>query len=482
MEKILNFFKNKSVGYFLVAAASLISLILAIVFFATYKGAMAYSAANPEIVGIFLIAAFIVEAVVLVLPQYRFIHIAGIVMIALALMKEVLLIPNLIADYINNVFYQGGNLGINVFYLITLILIAACAVTAAFMGFYKNEEEATADMPIEKGNVPQIVKVSVCGVVALAAVLTSSLIAADMQRRLNNTVVGEGFNPITPEIEKIADEYDYTFKPEKVVMREQDSYEFTGEVKTVTTSEKRDNHNMVYYFEGSYSEGWQGDYSATYGYICLWDDGLYGGKIGSLNIRGYWFNSSKSAAQEVDEKGNLVVDEAGNPVYKKDCLKMVSNKSINDKVNNKETTKYDSLIAEPATGFYSFQVYAYLRMSWGDDRSMILNGYQYYPDIAIALNTNNEPLEAMVGEEFDMSSWVPTRVLKNKTFSAIFKPVDVKWEATNGTVAIEYVDGDKNRGISSIVADFKEAGEQTVTIKWNDFETSVKVNVLPAEE
>ena len=65
----MNFFKNKAVGYFIVAADALIAIILTIVFFATYKGAMAFSAVAPEILGIFLLAGAIVELVVLVLPR-----------------------------------------------------------------------------------------------------------------------------------------------------------------------------------------------------------------------------------------------------------------------------------------------------------------------------------------------------------------------------------------------------------------------------
>ncbi len=467
MEKIMNFFKNKAVGYFIVAADALIAIILTIVFFATYKGAMAFSAVAPEILGIFLLAGAIVELVVLVLPQYRFIHIAAIVMFSLALFKETLLIPNLIADYVNNVFYQGGNLGVNVFYLVTIILILGSAIAAAFIGFYKKEEEANADMPIEKNNVAQIAKVGVGAAVVLAAVLTSSLVAWNLNEKANKVVPIEGFNPITEEVKAKAAEANYTFKPAEVVMKEQESYDFNGDVKSVSTNTTRDGHNMVYYFEGSYSEGWQGDYSATYGYICLWDDGLYGGKIGSLNIRGYWFNSSLKAAEGA-----------------KDCLKMVSDPKINDKVNNKETEKYNSLIAQPSTGFYKYQIYAYLRMSWGDDRSMILNGYEYFPEVAIAIDTQNAELQAYKGEEYDMSSWVPTRILSSLDYSSVFKPVDVAWTAEDGKVSISYVDDDKNRGISSITAVFDSVGEKNVTIKWNGFEASVKVNVteLPEEE
>ena len=67
-------------------------------------------------------------------------------------------------------------------------------------------------------------------------------------------------------------------------------------------------------------------------------------------------------------------------------------------------------------------------------------------------------------------------------YSSIFKPVDVTWAAEDGKVTIEYVDGEKNRGISSITAVFDSVGEKNVTIKWNGFEASVKVNVVELEE
>ena len=458
MKKFLDSFKNKAIGYYLVAADVLLALILALIFFATYKSAMTYGAVTPEIIGMFLIAGAIVEAVVLVLPQYRFVHIVGIILLGVALFQEVYLIPNLIADEINNVHYQGGDLKTNVFYLVTIIIILALAVAAAFIGFYKKEEEADADMPIAKNDLAKIIKIGVCGVVVIAAVLTSSLIAADMIRKSNIAVPTEGFNPITPEVKKAAEEYDYSFNPSEITIKEKAAadYDFSSMSSKVTDKATREGHNMVYYFEGSYSEGWQGDYSATYGYLCLWEDGLYGGVLDGTSVRGYWFNSSIAEGKD----GTV-----------KDCLKMVSNQD-----------HYQSIITEPATGFYSYQSYVYIGKNGG--RSMILNGYEYYPEVAISLNTNNAELETTVDEDFDMSSWVPIRVLKNLSYSAIFKPVDVTWSVTNGKLTTKYVDDKKERGISSITANFEQAGEQTVTIKWSGFETSVKINVAeaPAEE
>ena len=457
MEKVLNFIKNKAVGYFLVAANVLVAIILTVIFFATYKGAMANNAASlvPETIGIFLIAGAVVEIAVLVLPEYRFVHIIALVMFGLALYKEILLIPNLIADEINNVHYQGGNLGTQVFYLIVLILLNASAIAAAFIGFFKKEEDANAEMPIKDKN--KIIKVSCSGALVVAAVLASSIVSLDMKAKMNKAGDSDTWTPITEAVKKAAADYDYSFDPSNVLIKEEASYDFNAsEVKNVSTTENRDGHNMVYYFEGAYAEGYQGDYSSTYAYLCLWEDGLFGGKINDTQVRGYWFNSS--LAEGKNEKGENI----------KDCLKMVSN------VNH-----YDSIIAQEATGFYTYQAYAYLGFSWGT-RSMILNGYEYYPEVALALNTQDSVLEAYVGEEYDMSSWVPTRVLKNLTFSSVFKPVDVAWEAEDGKVAISYVDNQKNRGISSIIGTFNSVGEKKVTIKWGGFEANVTVKVTEA--
>ena len=455
-----NFMKKLGVGYFIAAGTALVALITAFIFFATYKGAMANNASAlvPQTIGIFLIAGAIVEVAVLVVPQYRFLHIPAMVMYALALFKEIILIPPLIADEINNVHYQGGDLGTNVMYMLLLVLIVAAAIVVAFLGFYKKEEDVNEDMKLKKDDVLGIVKVGVSGAVVLAAVLTSALVALDMKSKMNKAGEDGSYNPITPEIEKIAKEFDYSFEPDKVIIKEQEDYDFNdSEVKNVSTTETREGHNMVYYFEGAYAEGYQGDYSQTYAYLCLWEDGLFGGKVNDTQVRGYWFNSSIAEGKD----GTV-----------KDCLKMVSN------VNH-----YDSIIAQEATGFYQYQAYAYLGFSWGT-RSMILNGYEYYPEVALALNTQDSVLEAYVGEEYDMSSWVPTRILKNLTFSSVFKPVDVTWAAEDGSVAISYVDNNKSRGISSIIGTFNSTGEKKVTIKWGGFEADVtiKVSEAPAEE
>ena len=460
--------ENKSVGYYMAAGIALLAFITAIFFIATQEGNMGNYAAGvgPETIGVFLLAGFIVELVALLLPQYRFIHIVALAMYGLAFYKETILIPDFIAGKINNVEYNGGSFGLNMTYFVLLFIIVVASIVVAFLGFYKDEDQAKKEMSIDKQDKPQIIKVGTGAVIALAAVLVGCLVS-------KNIVDSSAANTdplITNTVRKAAKNEHYTLKPKSVLIKEEEKvedptthelvypYDYSA-IKNYPTNGDApyEGAQLVYRFEGAYAEGYQGDYSQTYAYLCLWEDGLFGGKVNDTQVRGYWFNSSIAEGKD----GTV-----------KDCLKMVSN------VNH-----YDSIIAQEATGFYQYQAYAYLGFSWGT-RSMILNGYEYYPEVALALNTQDSVLEAYVGEEYDMSSWVPTRILKNLTFSSVFKPVDVTWEAEDGKVDISYVDNNKSRGISSIIGTFDSTGNKKVTIKWGGFEADVtiKVTEAPAEE
>ena len=462
MEKVLNFFKTKAIGYYLVIANIVLALILALVFLATYQDAMADNASAyvPETIAIFLFAGIVVELVVLVLPQYRFIHVAAIVMFALALYKEVILIPNLIADEINNVHYQGGDLKTQVFYLVMLLIILASSIAAIFIGFYKKEEDADAEMPIAKDNIAKLIKIGVGGLVVVAAILTSSLISADMQRKINlaNAKVDEPYTPINDAIRKAAEDYDYSFKPEEVIVEERDDYNYNDSlVKSVPTDDHGkftgwSGHNIVYFFEGAYAEGYQGDYSETYAYLALYEEGVFGGRIGSTQIKGYWFNSS--TAEGTNEEGQRI----------KDCLKMVSN-----------VEHYDSILATEASGFYAYDAYAYLGFSWGT-RSMGLHGYYYYPEVALAIDPSNVSTNLVVGDTFDKEALIAVRILKNLTYSSVFKSSEVTWTYPSDMM-------DKNDVLLA-------AGEYEIKASWKNSvlkvtsEASVKINVAeaPAEE
>ena len=138
------FLKNKGIGYYLVAVATLLALLTAIIFFMTYKNPtleaqMGNKASGfvVETIGVFLIAGVIVELVVLVMPEYRFFQIAAVVMFGLAFYKDILVIPDFIIGKINKVEYNGGNFGLNMFFFIAILLVVLLAVVAPFIGLVK---------------------------------------------------------------------------------------------------------------------------------------------------------------------------------------------------------------------------------------------------------------------------------------------------------------------------------------------------------
>ena len=477
MEKIKNFLANKAIGYYIVCGIAFLSLLVGIIFLASYnnpnlEAQMGNKAAGfvVETIGIFLLAAFAVEVVVLVIPQYRFIQLAAIAMIALAYYKDILVIPDFIVGKINNVEYNGGNFGLNMFFFISITLMFIASIVAPFVGFIKSEEDNKEEMKIQKGNSGKLIKISACALVVVAAVLASSLISSNLvlkkgsgNNKGSNSQTQQSISEpepepdplLTDEIKAAAEAYVYDFDPSSVIMKEQAEYTDFSAASSVPTNANRADHNLVYYFEGAYSEGYQGDYSPTYAYLYLWDDGLFGGRAANTDIKGFWYNSSIAEGQDPETGADI-----------RDCLRMVTNIS-----------HYESIIANPKSGFYQFEAYMYLRMTWGGDRSIIMNGYEYYPEVAMLIDPQGEVPEAEVGKEYDMSFWSPSRVLKNLSYSSVFIPTDVTWEATNGSIKISYVDNDKNRGIASIIATFTQSGEQTITAKWKDFSASITVTV-----
>lgn len=436
---------NKKVSYFMAAANVLIGLFVAIFFFATYGEAMSNNAGGqaPETIGIFALAGAIVELAVLVVPQYMILHLAGVVMFALGWFKIFILIPAPISDFFNNVTYQGGILPVQMTYFIALAIAVILGVVAAFMGFYKDQAEEDKDFKDVKSPM-SLIKLGAAGAVALVAIIASSVTAGVMTGTANKQQVTESseeaptWNPITDDLKAVAEAYDYDFDPTSVVIREQDSYDYNdADLKAVNSnSGNREGHHLVYYFEGSYAEGYQGDYSETYAYIYLWEDGLFAGKAKDTSFKGFWYNSSKTA-----EEGQV------------DCLNMVSNVS-----------GYESIITEETSGFYSKQAYLYLNMGWGN-RSIICGGYMYYPEVALFIDAgvNGAALNYKVGDKFDTTSWVANRVLKNLEYSSVFKAKEVKWTVPSGKV-----DASKK---------LVEAGDFEVKAAWNGLEASITVHV-----
>lgn len=143
-----DFFKNKGIGYYLVAFLTLFSVVLAIVFFASFanpsvQAQMGNKAVGlaPETIGIFLVAGIAIEAVVLFAPEFRFFHFAAVVMFGLAIYKDVIIMADFFAGMANDVMYNGGNLELNMFIFVALIIIELIAIVAGFVSFVKPGEE-----------------------------------------------------------------------------------------------------------------------------------------------------------------------------------------------------------------------------------------------------------------------------------------------------------------------------------------------------
>ena len=466
MEKIKEFLKNKSIGYYIVAALALLSLIVAIVFFATYNkpeldpifhsNPMGNKASGlvPETIGIFLLAGFVVELVVLVVPQYRFIQIAAIMMFGLALYKEVLIIPDFFAGIANHVMYNGGNVGLNMFFLIALLLIVIVAIVAVFLGFLKSEEDVKGSF-VPKG-VPQIAVSALCGLVVVAAVLSSTFISNDLAKKASRANGGSGQSseqrvkkdPITDEMRAAAEANDYDFDPTSVVIEQEEEYDFSdSRLSGLSYSATREGHNLVYIFEGEYSEGYQGQYNTYLSGMYLWDDGVFAGKSNSTNFKGFWYNSSLTApADDPETEENEAID----------CLNMVSN-----------TEHFESIIAEPPMGgssdFYEVQSYIFMHPGWGDGRSVVVSGYKYYPDVAAFIDTNDNE-EMKVGEKFVINStWFFDKVIKNLKYTQIIPTSEIRWTLPDGMI------DDAKRLVA--------AGEFEITAKWKDYEATATLKV-----
>lgn len=470
MNKIKEFLKNKAIGYYIIAGIVLISLIFAIVFLATYNNPaipsvndahpMGNKAAGyvPETIAIFVIAGLVVEGVLLLLPQYRFLQIIAVLLFGLAFYKDVLIIPDfLIGAFSTGVLYNGGNLGLNLFYFITLLLIVAAAIVAAFFGFLKSEEDVRAGI-IPK-NVNQFVKTGVGGFLVIAALVVSLTVSNDVvakagtsnKNNANNNQNSSAepakpkYDPITDEMKEAAAAKEYSFDPTAVVIEEEETWNFSdSRLSGLSYSATRAGHDLVYLFEGEYSEGYQGQYNTYLTGMYLWDDGVFAGKSNSTEFKGFWYNSSLNAG----------VDENGNP--KVDCLNMVSN-----------TSHFESIIAEEPLGggggFYERQAYVYMHPGWGDGRSVVVSGYKYYPDVAAFIDTNDS-VEMRVGEKFVINStWFFDKVIKNLKYTPIIPTSEITWTIPNGMI-------DSSKRLLA-------AGEYEITAKWKSYEATATLKV-----
>ena len=191
----------------------------------------------------------------------------------------------------------------------------------------------------------ELMKAAVGGLVVAGAITVGSVYASNFEKNAgtmqqtssSSEVVSsvdetpvEKYNPITDEMKQAAAECEYSFDPASVIIEQEEKYEFSKpsdsaedpgyyneDLASLSYTDTREGHNLVYVFEGEYSEGYQGQYNTYLTGMYLWDDGLFAGKSNSTNFKGYWYNSSLTAPS--DDPATEDVNE------KVDCLNMVSN-------------------------------------------------------------------------------------------------------------------------------------------------------------
>ncbi|HIU70073.1 MAG TPA: hypothetical protein IAC60_00585 [Candidatus Enterosoma merdigallinarum] len=435
--KVPEFFKGKAVGFYIVIADIVLAIVLGIVFFCTYQGAMANNATGnlPELIGIGLFLGAVLDILTLVFVEYKFVHILAIAAYSVALMKEIYLIPNLIVDQINGIAYQGGNFPLNLFYLITLFVILISAIVATFLGLLtkkgeeETEEKIKAEGRFSKKNIIKITSGSLVAVVAIVAAVSTGV-------GINNSTKGQnpGQTVVLDDIQKEWQDktIDYDFDPASVIWQE-DTHpykEATAEqiINNVSASPNRFLHHKVYEFEGKYTEAYQGNFTYTYSYIYLWEDGLYNGTAAGTPIYGYWYNRTASGTPCLvlkDTAGNdMVCESAGN------------------------------------TSYYDYM--GDLRTSVNGGRTTKMNGFLYTPAIGIYLDYGDADLNYEFREEFDTSTWTVNVIRNDLRHSSILNPDEVTWT----------------------MPDMTKAGEQEVKASWlnesegeEPFETAVTITV-----
>lgn len=462
MEKIKNFFANKKIGYYLVILNVVLAVFVGIFFFATYKhfepGYMHQGMASnaygnvPEVIGLFLFLAAAIELVALLLPEYVWVHLLAIIPMCISLMKQIYCIPNLVADEVNNIHYQGGSFPLCLSWLIITLVIIGIAIAVLFIGMIKQEDEDKQKR--EKIAGQRLIKVAVGGgvtVVALAVILSVYGVTAENIRKgaaaNRQTTLAERVAERLKEYEDLKIEYD--FNPAEFKLSEEDNQYSTATKSDVnnaipnysTNQERQDSNgnpiHKIYVFEGLTAEGWQGDYTPKTSNITLWEDGLYNGvnydgnnKIDDL--KGYWYN--------VDEEGA-------------DCLVLISTSNEYNMVGNK--------IAGDSS-YYEWFVDVHANYNTGQGgRYIKANGLKYTPLIGMFIDTgSNKMPQYAVGSTFEMSEWTCLQVRNNLSAGSIF---DSQRKVTWQYRAKDAAEDDPWNN----APDMSQAGVQVAKARWN---------------
>ena len=280
--------------------------------------------------------------------------------------------------------------------------------------------------------------------IALSFAIFSSLLAIGCQNNNHNSTPNSSSNNqqsesspiITKEVIETADNYEYDFDPKAVSIKKKDFYDYSSEELTqLKVGETRDNHYLVYVFEGEYDEGYQSNQIYT-GRIYLWDDGVFAALIYETTVKGYWYNA-------LSENGD-------------NCLVLISNQE-----------HFEQSLATVYSGdHYLYQMYYYVPFNWGQ-RNMLMRGYYYYPDVAISfLDYLYEEHIFKVGQSFyPNKNFIVVRILKDLNYiQLLFDEKDsVIWNIPEGML-------DSSSQLIS-------AGEFTITAHYKTLSASLIVKV-----
>lgn len=130
---------KKSIGWYLCSVAAIFALVLAIIVFATQADVLPNNMVGTGI-GICLIVGFVVQVAVTFFP-IKFAAWLSVILYGIAFGITVNKIPNAIVDYINGIFYTGGDFGGCMFYAIGTLAVAVIAIVAAFLPQTKDGSE-----------------------------------------------------------------------------------------------------------------------------------------------------------------------------------------------------------------------------------------------------------------------------------------------------------------------------------------------------
>ena len=428
MEKIKNFFKGKTVAFYIMMADALLAFILGIFFLATKGMSLANSASthSPDLVWIFAFAGVIFEVAALIVPKYKCVHLFAIAFYCLSFAKELELIPPVIADEVTGVHFQGGSFPVQLIYLILLIIIVASSIYVAFANVLTDEAEEAEPKIKEKKGIIRAGAAGGVGLVGLVFVLVLALGAGSSSKG------PKVYNPLDAFKSEVID---YENDPTSIIFKQgaeedEDGYnKYYGKdnnaISTALSTDNRKGHWLVYEFEGKYTEAYHDSYNYDYYSIQVYEDGVF---KGSNNHQGYWYN--------VNEDGI-------------ECLVL-------------KATSGNDMVCRRAEEGSPYMWYTDMKASQGGARTCKMNGYMYYPIIGIYIDTKGQitkkgqVLEYEEGSEFSHDNWTVMVVRNNLTASAVFNESQITWQDL----------------------DTSTVGEQTIKATWNGFTAEIQAEVI----